>query len=203
MHWHWQRFVVNTGGVPPLSGKYCHWGGCCRRRPQTSLPFSPPSSLSRGHASSLAEPGLRLSAVSWLAGAFAPLLVARRPWPPPASSLLLPFVLGLPFSTLLSLFFPFCSLLFPFCSLFSPFSLPLCFSLLPSVPFLPFSLLSLFYPFPFCPFSSLFPFLPFSLFTSPIPLSALHSVHPTQSTPLSNSQKYSQKQHVSNQLETY
>ena len=186
-----------------MSGKYCHWGGCCRRRPQTSLPFSPPSSLSRGHASSLAEPGLRLSAVSWLAGAFAPLLVARRPWPPPASSLLLPFVLGLPFSTLLSLFFPFCSLLFPFCSLFFPFSLPLCFSLLPSVPFLPFSLLSLFYPFPFCPFSSLVPFLPFSLFTSPIPLSALHSVHPTQSTPLSNSQKYSQKQHVSNQLETY
>ena len=86
MHWHWQRFVVNRGGVPPLSGKYCHWGGCCRRRPQTSLPFSPPSSLSRGHASSLAEPGLRLSAVSWLAGAFAPLLVARRPRPPPASS---------------------------------------------------------------------------------------------------------------------
>ena len=86
--------------MPPLSGKYCHWVGCCRRRPQTSLPFSPPSSLSRGHASSLpcrARPSVECCVLL-------PALKLRRCCAPPLASprffRLLHFVLGLPFSTL-------------------------------------------------------------------------------------------------------
>ena len=155
-----------------MSGKYCHWGGCCRRRPQTSLPFSPPSSLSRGHASSLpcrARPSVECCVLlpALLRRCCAPPLASPRFFP------LLPFVLGLPFSTLLltllslflPMFSPFCSLLFPFCPFFPS---PLLFS----------SPFSLFYPFPFCPFSTLFPspffpssfssvFYPFRFFSVP------------------------------------
>ena len=169
-----------------MSGKYCHWGGCCRRRPQTSLPFSPPSSLSRGHASSLpcrARPSVECCVLACrrfcAAAGCAPPLASPRffPFAPfcPRPPFLYPFVPLFPF------LFPFVPFLFPFFPFFpSPllFSSPFCpFStLFPFVPFLPFSLLSLFFP---CPFSSLFPFH-FTHSTQCTPLGPPHPVHSTQ-----------------------